>query len=244
MSNFLQRVAAAAIQPPARLHPILGSIFASSTLRSPKDFSRTEVEIATQTLAPHRHEPVADPSFDASDRTGRDRLSPATAPEDFSQTNSPRSFNADPPLLPDFNSISEPRTPTPVHPLSEASAPTINAATPTAVHLSTSHDAEIAAIQQPASKPSPYQPLIAAMQQTAPRLHPHEPFTALAAIRASRIEAARRTQPAQREPDEVYIHIGRIEVAAVPQQTARPAATAARRSINLSDYLARNGRSG
>lgn len=236
MSNFLQRVAAAAIQPPARLQPILGSIFAPSTHRSSKDFSRTEVEMATQTLAPHRHEPIAAPSFDAPDQTGTDRLSRATTPEDFSQAHSPRSFNVDSPLLPAFNPVSEQRTSSQAHSFSETSQ--------SATEPSKLTTAEIAPIQQSVSKPSPYQPLMAAMQQTAVRLHPHEPIAAPATMRSSRAEAARRSQPAQHEPDEVHIHIGRIEVAAVPQQAARPTAAAARRSINLSDYLARNGRPG
>ncbi|MDW5265464.1 MULTISPECIES: hypothetical protein [Acidobacteriaceae] len=247
MSNFLQRVAAAVIQPQTKLRPILGSVFAPPTLRSPKDVLPAEVEIASQTFAPHHQEPIATPSFDASDRTGRDRLSPATAHEDFSPSHSPRSLNNDPLLLPVFNSPNELRKPTQAHSFAEdlnvASEPSQPAAADRS-GVPASYQPQIVVGQQPAPKLAPYQPLIAASQQAAPRLQPHESMPTSAMIRTSRAEAARRAQPVQREPDEVHIHIGRIEVAAVPQQAPRPAAAAARRSINLTDYLARNGRSG
>lgn len=50
--------------------------------------------------------------------------------------------------------------------------------------------------------------------------------------------------PAQREPDEIQIHIGRIEVTAAPQAAARPAPRpAARNTLTLADYLKhRHGR--
>lgn len=238
MSNFLQRVAAAAIQPPARLHPILGSHFASTAVGSSKDFFSAGAEIALQTLAPHPNEPIATSTFGASDQTRR--ADPSSAPPDqgLSSAHAPRIFNADPPLLPAFDPRHQAGTTTQAHSFSAmaegAEAIDVNPST---------HQAEITVVPQPAPKKSPYQTLLAPTQQPAPRLHPHEPVAA-SAMRASRAEAARRSQPAQHEPDEVHIHIGRIEVAAVPQQAARPAAASARRSINLSDYLARNGRSG
>jgi hypothetical protein len=58
-------------------------------------------------------------------------------------------------------------------------------------------------------------------------------------------EAAPRSAPAEREPDKVEIHIGRIEVTAVPQEAPRPAATRPRKSLDLSEYLKRrDGRAG
>lgn len=56
-------------------------------------------------------------------------------------------------------------------------------------------------------------------------------------------EHAPRAGHAAHEPDEIAIHIGRIEVAAVQQPVVRPAAAPARRSISLDEYLKRgNGR--
>lgn len=230
MSNFLQRVAAAVIQPQAKLQPILGSIFAPATLRSPADSFPADAEISSQTFAPHRQEPMAAPSFDTSRLAGRDRLLPTTAQEEFSPARSNRSLAADQPLLP-VVSPGNLRKPTHAHPFIEDLGPASESSKPAAANQSTS--------------PASYQPLIAASQQPAPKLQPREPMPAAAAMRPSRAEAARRSQPAQREADEIHIHIGRIEVAAITQQAPRPTAAAARRSLNLDDYLRRgNGRPG
>jgi hypothetical protein len=52
-----------------------------------------------------------------------------------------------------------------------------------------------------------------------------------------------RTPPQQ--ADEIQIHIGRIEVVAVPQAAPRPTATPARKGLSLDEYLSRrNGRVG
>ncbi len=63
-----------------------------------------------------------------------------------------------------------------------------------------------------------------------------------AAARAPRLTQGERS--AANEPNEVQIHIGRIEVTAIPQAPMRPAAAAPRRSgMSLDDYLKqRNGR--
>ncbi|MGA7339581.1 MAG: hypothetical protein WBX18_03215, partial [Terracidiphilus sp.] len=55
-------------------------------------------------------------------------------------------------------------------------------------------------------------------------------------------ESMRHAAEAAREPDEITIHIGRVEVAAVSQPAVRAAAPA-RKSVNLTEYLRRgNGR--
>jgi hypothetical protein len=50
---------------------------------------------------------------------------------------------------------------------------------------------------------------------------------------------------ARREHDEIHIHIGRIEVAAITPSAPRPAPPPARKTLSLEDYLRRgNGRQG
>ena len=229
MSNFLQRVAATVIQPKARLQPMFGSIFA------PAESFPAQAEISSQTFAPHPQEPTA-LHFDAASQAfasqafpSEDRLFSATAPEDFSATRSNRNPATDQPLLPAFTSPNDIRRPPPPHPLVEDAA----------------FEFSKSATANQLVSPGPYQPLIAAGQQPLPRLQPRESLPTQTAARTSASEAARRSQPAQREADEIHIHIGRIEVAAISQQAPRPAAAAARRSLNLDDYLRRgNGRPG
>jgi hypothetical protein len=234
MSNFLQRVAATVIQPKARLQPMFGSIFAPATPLSPAEFSPTQTEISSQTFAPHRQQSMTVSHVDPSSQTfashtfaGEDRLFSTTAPEDSSPARSNRSPAADQPLLPVVSRPNDLRGPSHPHQLAEDAA------------------FEFSKSANQLASPGPYQPLIAASQQTAPRLQPRESPPTSAAARTSGSEAARRAQPAQREADEIHIHIGRIEVAAIAQPSPRPAAAAARRSLNLDEYLRRgNGRPG
>ena len=228
MSNFLQRVAATVIQPKVRLQPMFGSIFAPATLSSPAELFPATAEISSQTFAPHRQEPMTAPHFDTASQAianqafaSEERLFSATPHEEPSAPRSNRSPAANQPLLPVFSR--------PAHPVVEDAA--FEALKPAPANQSVS--------------PDPYQPLIAASQQTVPRLQPRESAPTPTAARTSGAEAARRSQPAQREADEIHIHIGRIEVAAIAQPAPRPAAAAARRSLNLDEYLRRgNGQRG
>ena len=70
------------------------------------------------------------------------------------------------------------------------------------------------------------------------------PFAIHSAHRA-RSDAFPRSAPVEREGDKVEIHIGRIEVTAVPPEAPRPAATRPRKSLDLGEYLKRrDGRTG
>jgi hypothetical protein len=84
------------------------------------------------------------------------------------------------------------------------------------------------------------------MQAQTPRKEP-EPRTIAAQVNAHRQQAPvlQPSRPAQQQPEDIQIHIGRIEVLAVPQTSPRPAAAPVRKGLNLDEYLSRrNGRSG
>jgi hypothetical protein len=70
-------------------------------------------------------------------------------------------------------------------------------------------------------------------------LTPLTPVTAREDTREEKVEFFRRASASEREPDEIQINIGRIEVVAVPPPAARPAAAPARKSLNLEEYLKR-----
>ena len=85
------------------------------------------------------------------------------------------------------------------------------------------------------------------MQAQQPRKEP-ELRTIAAQVNARRQQQAPVSQPsrpAPAQPEEIQIHIGRIEVLAVPQAAPRPAAAPVRKGLSLDDYLSRrNGRNG
>jgi hypothetical protein len=233
MSNFLRRVAANVIQPKTRLQPMLGSIFAPAILASPVEPFPAQGENSSQTFAPHHQELMTAPHVDlqalASQTFGSEEpLFPPNARQNSSADRPTRTRAADHPLLHVFSRANDLQGPAHLHPPLEAS------------DLESSKSA--AANQSPS--PGPYQALIAGSQQIPPRLHPHESLPTSTASRTSASETARRSQPTQGEPDEIHIHIGRIEVAAIAQPAPR-LAPAARRSLNLDEYLRRaNGRPG
>jgi hypothetical protein len=208
---------------------MLGSVFAPAMLYSAAE--PFQAEVSAQTVAPRRHEPHTAPRSDTSSPAladhpdGNNRLFPSVH-EDSSPARFNRSPATDQTLLPAFDNLSDSRSQAHPHGFFEDSAfefskPTTN---------------------QPLG-PSPYQPLIAASQPPPPRLQPRDSLPNTAPARTAPSEAARRFQPSQRETDEIHIHIGRIEVAAISQAAPRPAAAAARRSLNLDEYLRRgNGR--
>jgi hypothetical protein len=222
MSNFLQRVVATVIQPKVKLQPMLGSIFAPRTFYSPAEFS--PIEISSQTLIPDGDEPATAPRFDTSSQfftknalETEDRWLRSTAHEDSSVSRPNRSPSAYQPLLPAFDSPRNLRTPAQSEALVEDSP--LESLKPAA---------------DPAASPTSRQRLIAVSQSPPSRLQPLDSPS-----------NPRRFQPAQREPDEIHIHIGRIEVAAIAEPAPRPAAAQARRSVNLDEYLRRsNGRPG
>jgi hypothetical protein len=57
--------------------------------------------------------------------------------------------------------------------------------------------------------------------------------------RIEKADLPRRVAQPERETDEIQIHIGKIEVAAVPPAPARPAAQPLRKSLRLDEYLRR-----
>jgi hypothetical protein len=87
-----------------------------------------------------------------------------------------------------------------------------------------------------------YTPLLPQAAQTADAdgvtLRPSQTLVSTASQKEA-FAASRIGVVSEREPDEIQIHIGRIEVTAVPQTAPRPAVLPASKSINLDEYLKR-----
>ena len=86
-----------------------------------------------------------------------------------------------------------------------------------------------------------YTPLLPPAAQSADAegeiLRPSQ--TAVSTASKEALGLPRRAAPSKSEPDEIQIHIGRIEVTAVPQTAPRPAVVSPSKSINLDEYLKR-----
>jgi hypothetical protein len=242
MSNFLQRAAATVIHPQARLQPMLGSIFAPASPLSPVESSpiggylSAETEtFSTRAEQPARSSASVRNSFNSEELllTPHSQIE-STTPFQQPKTSAPRTKDhADESLLPPQSASEAPA----LHPFQFPK----NRATRTRDIHPSEDPGQVEASSRPSAN-APYQPLVAPNHPAA-QTQPREASLATTnAAKNTRAEAARRTAPTH-EPDEIHIHIGRIEVAAVTQQAPRPAPAPARKSLSLDEYLRRgNGR--
>ncbi|HEY2012479.1 MAG TPA: hypothetical protein VGH38_03210 [Bryobacteraceae bacterium] len=221
MSGYLQRIASPALHSRSAIRPILGSIFA------PREHPGPETEVA-ETRARH----VAPPPQTRQPFPERPSIRRGPAEEAIPHTEIrpvARVAERFQPLLGDtwaedheverVQSISgelssQPAEPTPPRP---EHAPV--------------HD----------SDPAPHNPV---REVFSKRTHSQPPAISAAPMRRTGAnqwqtkESANRA--AQREPDQIEIHIGRIEVTAVPQpQQTAPAVKQPRKALSLDEYLKR-----
>jgi hypothetical protein len=241
MKGFLFRVAASVVRPQPSVHPIVDSIYSNSRLRSATSLTQQETfsvtaspdtdntlgseqrETARTSLETHNKpasSPVERQAGEVSDEPFRPLLPRRTFEANAAETSSPN--------------ISHPRSRTegdsplsPSHP--EHVVPSIVSGFVPIVRAPDSVSAEsISAI----SKPQP----------------PHAPREDRAITRAQSRRQSGQALPASRASqgpaDDIQIHIGRIEVIAVPPPVQRPATAPPQKRLSLDEYLnRRNGRS-
>lgn len=253
--NYLHRLAATARNPASPIHPVLGSMFST-----PNRIDR-EVVIA----APAQSAPVAPAAVaPASVAPARPCFEPEPAPS-ISPQRATSSFE---PLV----NSSRPQWPETLDPpnvelpretgelFTPAITPSQVADTMTAEFqppeppIIVEAQTVLAPTRQPApAKPAritraPFKPLI---EEPLPRERTpataREPATRLPAgdgRKQERKDVSRLPAPPSREPDEIRIHIGRIEVTAVPPPQVRSDPKPVNPALNLNDYLKRrSGRS-
>jgi hypothetical protein len=243
MSNFLQRIASAVvsapISEPPRLHPMMGSIFAPvtplahlETPAAPPSFAASGETVSSRPQITEFREPVGQPAHQRL----APLVSPAPSHESAFQEVISRPFtvnrNQDWPLLPqDFRphkGDASTQSATPNAPESGKDLPIVSS-DETGPKGRSALPPSGAASEPKASTQSP----------NSPRL---QPLQVSSTVSPSRI-APVRSVPAgpqrreQHDTDEIYIHIGRIEVAAIAPPAPRPTPTPARKSLSLDEYL-------
>jgi len=214
VSGYLQRLAARAINPRGTVHPVVGSFFAPERPAAEPD--RLLVEEDEQVIA----------------------RPPASAPGAPMQAARGGSASAERPAHPVTPLVQpEDQTPAPaprtaVHP-AEVSQKEFQKETPPESEWTTARLPEQEAVRKSSSPPGAQ-----AAPVFSPQLPPPLP------LRPGRPPAPElRTQPpARREPEEIQIHIGRIEVTAVPAAPAAAPTARPRRAPNLAEYLKKGDR--
>jgi hypothetical protein len=238
MSGYLQRLALGARNPHEAIHPTVGSLYSAPEYESKPPVWEKDVDLSSQTesFVPPTPDPVHARTLvhdSPRPRKGADVPSVLVG----RVIGKEESVESDlPPLR------AKEQVPRPVE-------PTESLGKETAVQ-------RVEALQpgpQPETIDSPetilrrpYRPLVVkhGFRTSAERtflrdLTPQTPFIARQDTRKEKAELFQRTSAPEREPDDIQIQIGRIEVVAVPPPAPRPAAAPARKSLNLEEYLKR-----
>ena len=249
MSGYLQRMALSAMKPGGSIQPIVGSLFAPSPhLGRPEDAPLDAVQPANPRAPgqlpqppaerPSRHHPVS-----------QSTEPPAESPHASELAKDPVAVSIETftPIFPVKGGEQQDDEPRGGHSETKAS-PTRELVVP---DLEIETAARTGHPPAQAEAPAPSRATEAAPRQAAKPLKiktspPEEPvghgFRVVPAFKqpANRGDEMSSNGTPRTEPDEIEIHIGRIEVIAVqPAQAARPAALA-RKSMSLDEYLKRN----
>jgi len=255
MKSFLHRIAASVVRPQSSLHPFVESIYPATTSRQTNEPQSQFETVTAPSPVEHRAERTDRPALPnemgqqpapsltrPSKATAKQH--PVSAEEESYQTLLPQSQTESASIAAFFSkSTSDPAF------AASVSEPSTSSSVPQAashddhknLHPFAAHEySPIVVHSIPPTEPSaaikPFQPpTLGEIQAALTRPNTRRQSPA--------IPPAPRTTPQQ--PDDIQIHIGRIEVVAVPPPAPRPAAAPARIGLNLDEYLSRrNGRLG
>jgi len=217
MSGYLQRLVSSAMRPTPRLHPVVAPLFSTPEHVIGED-ERTEQEV-TPASAPSQKPANAQAEVDS--RSGNPNVE------------IPKKYV---PLIPE----TVPRQDDFAQPQPTRSAVQIFA--------EESYNREImqrvgrADLKESSASNATYKPLLperpAAISESKSDQHLESLPTAVPQSRRGSVAKAEHLAAKKREPDEIQITIGRIEVTAVPEAT-RPVTKPAHKQFSLDEYLKR-----
>ena len=263
MSGFLHRIAASAIRPQPRVYPLVQRTFSPAPLEEistsavPAPINRVApVESSAPSLTATQPQASAESPFEVAPLLPRQRpaehvaTSPSVPPTPATATAShdPAPATRDPfqPLLPLATQTAQATSPPPSTPF---------AAPQRAAHPAAPPPPERAPHAVPTSTWD-FQPLVAEKlpDRSATAAEPRRELVAksespVASPRSSPGRISPPAAPVQRVPpprtEDIQIHIGRVEVIAMPPPAPREPRPPARKSQTLDEYLRRsNGRTG
>jgi hypothetical protein len=221
MNGYLQRLASNA-RNPGGIHPLVGSLYSRPEPESLPPLMEEHIEVQPSPQARERvNAPLTESLMQETTAETTNRSVPAAQPRAIG------------------NTVGEPlHSMLPVEPpLAGPPTPRASPAQPPKPRPGGSPKPLPAPPTEPLLLP-PDEPRPAAIAQFAPRLGPAQPGLA-----PHSKPVKPRSHNDAHGSGEIQIHIGRIEVTAVPPPLPRPTAPPARKSINLGEYLKR-GRGG
>lgn len=251
MKGYLERLAASASRPQSRLRPMVGSIFAKSPREQNGDvalplvFEQSAEEKSEQPLAhAERVRSTQEVRANNSENHPHPQDSTDENPAPFTPLLPARDIDSKPGVL----RMVEPFLDSQVHP--NLDQPQFEAPRPVRIEEERPERKRRIVPEPLVVRPLKYaernEERSADTGGLPVNVHPREVEPLIKAIarveRADSREMVRATRvPERSETEEIQIHIGRIEVIAVPPPNARSTAAPANRSTSLDDYLKRPG---
>jgi len=217
MSGYLQRLARSVSHPAETIHPMLGSVYSPASYRSTDESLEQNVTVGSLDAGsrPERGEQVAET------RQKTTLLPPV-------QLTGPSPVGA--------AEYAHPESPPSEQP---SYAPLLSAAPNQTPRQEVTPETAIASRQDESSGDRTYAPLMIQPPLRPAALTPPSEQPAAAASRSAERSSPRQ---AEHEPDEIQIHIGRIEVTAVQQAPARAPLKTLHKGQSLDEYLKRRDR--
>lgn len=239
MRGYLQRLAGSVMQPMETVHPLAGSVFSPETpieqelppsSGGPPLFPAPETRTEPETLPANANTISLDPSEASVQRpTAREAHPVRSLP-------TPSISRSEPPAasqrIQNLNLILNEAASSQLHP-----AVLQKRASETGQPVRVGEAQKVQEAEE--ARASAYTPL---MQVNAFRPNRQARLGAISSSETSSVHARQRadtSHPAEREPEEIQIHIGRIEVTAVPQAPATAPGKVLCRSLSLDEYLRR-----
>lgn len=260
MTGYLQRLASSVLHPGGNIHPVRDPVFSAPRVRTPPDTNESRESTALIPGADDSEE-VRPPLTSTMNTKSVPKTSKSILPQPRSSdssflllppANGEASINRNAESLGNINGAKE----TLKSPLNENESTTEQNDSPLAMFASKNSVnslADASAIPEVSEK-----------TQSVAKNEPHEAMLAVSKISASKPSASlpQRVSPgtpgqknpwsgtnrspssntSSREPDEIEIHIGRIEVTAVQTAAPVPPAKPRRLAPSLDDYLRRRNR--
>lgn len=238
MRGYLQRLALGVMRPVGTIHPMVGSVFSpqhqAGTSEAPLREASVHISSQAKSDAKRSPEDAKARSVSSEEKSSGtlepNRLraagpvhTPLISKVDATQSKNKQSEDFSGPAEASSSHLGERST---VEALPEANAhPGERTEELVLTHVYTPKMSEStvqsSSLKMPAQKMDPF--------AAAPRSTPQE-------------NSSRRSATPPRQPDEIQIHIGRIEVTAVQQTPVPPAAKPARKGLSLDEYLQRANR--
>jgi hypothetical protein len=231
MSGYLQRMVTSAARPERALKPLVGGLFAREPLavEEATTIARQRAESTKELQRPRVHDEMAESPV-MEERLVEQRIEDGKAHVDVAiQSMSPK-------LEQDAVELVEHR-----RAIESAVAPLVEA------HIEPHNAVEKNVVVRTLEREQLLVQDAGWVEEAEASEEPKSSMqgTPCAVVRATKVEPREQTagsQESRRGPEDIHIHIGRIEVVAVPQPVQRAAPVAARRGESLEEYLKRRDR--